>query len=249
MLVSKILENEKIEENIFLLKVKRDFPQKLLPGQFAMIRINDSYDPFLLRPFSFYKVSDNTLEFLYQVKGKGTYLLSKKRVGDEIKILAPLGNSFPLPNEEEKIVIIGGGMGIAPLSFLIDFISPKVKIYSFIGFPTKISERIWRNFEERSEKFLISTEDGSFGEKGKVLDFLPDLKDFGKIYACGPNPMLKELWKRVEGKEKIYFSLEERMGCGIGICLGCVLMGKEKNLHICKDGPVFSGLEVNFNES
>ncbi|MGB9856758.1 MAG: dihydroorotate dehydrogenase electron transfer subunit [Dictyoglomaceae bacterium] len=243
----EIFENEKIEENIFLLKLKKNFPLKAFPGQFAMIRVNDSYDPLLSRPLSFYKVSENTIEFLYQVKGKGTYLLSKKRVGERLKILAPLGNSFPMPEKGEKIAIIGGGMGIVPLSFLLDFIHfLDVNIYSFIGFSTKVSEKIWKNFEEKSKKFLISTEDGSFGEKGKILEYISELREFNKVYACGPIPMLKELWKKLEEKSKLYFSLEERMGCGIGICLSCVLMGSKKNLHICKDGPVISGMEVNF---
>ncbi len=242
----EIVKNISIDKDIFVLKLKNEPYIKGLPGQFAMIRINNSYDPLLLRPFSFYKISSDTIEFLYQVKGKGTYLLSKKRERDRLRILAPLGTNFPLPEKNEKITIIGGGMGIAPLSFLLDLLPEGVKIYSFIGFYTKVSKKLWKNFEERSDYFLITTEDGSIGERGKILDFIENLEEFNRIYACGPISMLKELWKRVEDKSKLYISLEERMGCGIGICLGCIFPGKERNLHICKDGPVVSGVEVNF---
>lgn len=243
----EIIKNISIDKDIFILSLKNEFYIKGLPGQFAMIRVSNSYDPLLLRPFSFYKISQDTIEFLYQVKGKGTYLLSKKRGGDRLKILAPLGTSFPLPEKNEKITIIGGGMGIAPLSFLLDLLPPEdVKIHSFIGFPTKFSKKLWEKFEERSDYFLITTEDGSMGEKGKVLDFIENLEESNRIYACGPISMLKELWRRVEDKSKLYISLEEKMGCGIGICLGCIFPGREKNLHICKDGPVVSGVEVSF---
>lgn len=244
----EIVRNEKIDKDIFLLILKNTSSIKALPGQFAMIRINESYDPLLLRPFSFYKLSQDTIEFLYQVKGKGTYILSKKKEGEKLKILAPLGTKFPLPKEKEKIAIIGGGMGIVPLSFLLDFLSKDIKIYSFVGFSTKISKNIWEKFKRKSNYFLISTEDGTLGEKGKILDFIKNLEEFDKIYACGPSLMLREIWKRVKNKDRLYLSLEERMGCGIGICLGCVFPGREKNLHICKDGPVVLGTEVNFDE-
>ncbi|MCS7202118.1 MAG: dihydroorotate dehydrogenase electron transfer subunit [Dictyoglomus sp.] len=243
----EIIENERLDKDIFLLKLKNNGSFRALPGQFAMIKINDSYDPLLLRPFSFYNVSREEIEFLYQIKGKGTYILSRKIKGNKLKIIAPLGTSFPLPSENEKIAIVGGGMGIVPLSFLLNFISEKnIKIYSFIGFSTKISKKIWKEFERKSSYFIISTENGTLGEKGKILEFVKDLNKFDRIYSCGPISMLKELWKKVENKSKLYLSLEERMGCGIGICLGCVFYGKEKNLHICKDGPVVSGGEVNF---
>ncbi|MCX7845273.1 MAG: dihydroorotate dehydrogenase electron transfer subunit [Dictyoglomaceae bacterium] len=242
----EIISNERLDKDIFLLVLKNDLSFRALPGQFAMIKVSDSYDPLLLRPFSFFKVSQDTIEFLYQIKGRGTYILSRKRTGDKLRVLAPLGTNFPIPNGEKKIAIIGGGMGIVPLTFLLDFLSKNTKVYSFIGFSTKIFKGILENFERKSDFLLITTEDGTLGEKGKIIDFIKDLMDFDKIYACGPIPMLKEIWKRVEEKERLYLSLEERMGCGIGICLGCIFWGREKNLHICKDGPVVSGVEVYF---
>jgi len=245
----KIIKNQKMEKDIFLLRLERDLKIDIFPGQFAMLRINDSYDPLLSRPLSIYKVSDDSIEFLYKIVGRGTYLLSNKKQGDKIKVLLPLGNRFPLPIYGEKIALVGGGMGIVPLSFLLDYIYKDVDVYSYIGFPTKIHEGIWENFKEKSKFFLLSTEDGSLGEKGVILDFIFDIDRFDRLYACGPTSMLMNLWRKVKHKEKLYLSLEEKMACGFGVCLGCVFRNNGKNLHICKDGPVFSGVEVNFSES
>jgi len=248
--IGEILENRNLNNKIFLLKVKVNMRDCIIyPGQFAMLLISDTFDPFLRRPMSFYDVSENLIEFLYQIVGRGTELLSKKEKGEKISFIAPLGNYFPLLKEGEKILLVGGGMGISPLNFLIDFYRNKIDFYSFLGFSSYIQKEVYENFSKYSKEMIISTEDGSLGYKGKILDFIPeDLYSFDKIISCGPLPMLKELYKRVDEKDKLIFSLEERMACGIGICLSCAVEGKDKMLHICKEGPIFSALEVSFNE-
>lgn len=249
-LVGEIILNEKVsDKDIYLLKVKSDYIVDVRPGQFAMIRLLEGIDPFLRRPMSFYGIERDSYLFLYQVVGRGTEILKRKVKGDRITLLLPLGNSFPLLSGGEKILLVGGGVGIAPLNFLINYYKNGVDFHSYVGFSSYIDEKVYENFKLYSREFLITTEDGSVGSKGKILDFLPkELEKFDKIIACGPRNMLKILWEKVEKKDRLYFSLEERMGCGIGLCLSCVVKGKDKIFHVCKDGPVFSGLEVYFNE-
>lgn len=249
-LVGEIVLNEKVSnKDIYLLKVKGEYAINVQPGQFAMIKILDGLDPFLRRPMSIYSVEDNSYLFLYQVVGRGTEILKRKVKGDKINFLLPLGNSFPPLNKNEKVLLVGGGVGIAPLNFIVNYYKRKIEFYSYVGFSSFVEEKIYENFKFYSKEFLITTEDGSIGLKGKVLDFLPkDLERFDKIIACGPRIMLKKLWDKVQKKDKVYFSLEERMGCGIGLCLSCMVKGKNKVLHICKDGPIFSGVEVCFDE-
>lgn len=248
-LFGEVISNVKVGiKNIYLLKIKIGEVVELYPGQFAMIKVTDSFDPFLRRPMSLYNVEKDICSFLYQVVGRGTEILSKKRIGEEVNLLLPLGNTFPKLNKQEKILLVGGGVGIAPLNFLINFYKDKVNFYSYLGFSSIVSEEIYKDFKEYSRELVISTEDGSLGFKGKVLEFLPDdLEYFDKIFSCGPSLMLENLWRRVKDKGKLYFSLEEKMGCGIGICLSCALKGRDRMFHVCKDGPVLSGMEVQFD--
>ncbi|HPU44577.1 MAG TPA: dihydroorotate dehydrogenase electron transfer subunit, partial [Dictyoglomaceae bacterium] len=173
--IGEILENRNLNNKIFLLKVKVNMRDCIIyPGQFAMLLISDTFDPFLRRPMSFYDVSENLIEFLYQIVGRGTELLSKKEKGEKISFIAPLGNYFPLLKEGEKILLVGGGMGISPLNFLIDFYRNKIDFYSFLGFSSYIQKEVYENFSKYSKEMIISTEDGSLGYKGKILDFIPE---------------------------------------------------------------------------
>ncbi|MGC8812990.1 dihydroorotate dehydrogenase electron transfer subunit [Dictyoglomus sp.] len=248
-IVGEIVFNKKVGNNIYILSLEAEDVGEIYPGQFAMLRIEDGYDPFLRRPMSLFKKIGNKYYFLYQVVGRGTEILSRKREGEEISILLPLGNSFPKLKERENVLIVGGGVGIAPLNFLVNFYKDQVNFYTFIGFSSFVLEEVYVDFKNYSREFVISSEDSSLGYKGKILDFIPEnLDNFEKIISCGPSKMLEILMKKVKDKEKVYLSLEERMGCGFGICLSCAVRGKNRLLHVCKDGPVFCGTEVVFNE-
>lgn len=248
-IIGKVILNKNVGKNIFLLCLEAEDVEEVYPGQFAMLRIGDEYDPFLRRPMSIFRKDENRYCFLYQVVGRGTHLLSKKKNEEEIKILLPLGNSFPNLNKKENVLVVGGGVGIAPLNFLVDYYKDQVNFYTFVGFSSFVSEEVYLDLKKYSREFVISSEDGSIGYKGKILDFIPkDLNTFDKIISCGPSQMLKLLVKRVEDKDRVYLSLEERMGCGFGICLSCAIKGKDKLLHVCKDGPVFCGTEVIWDE-
>lgn len=235
--ISKIVENKKIANNIFELRV--EFSGEIIPGQFFMIKTLDN--SFLLpRPLSVNKVVDNQVGFLYRAGGTGTTKISTMRRGDELQLLGPLGNGFDLDKLQGKIAVVGGGIGIAPLLYLTERLGKKAEVY--LGF--KDCVYTVDEFEKYSDKVLIVTEDGSSGEKGYVTDYI-DYCSYDCVVACGPEVMLNKIIKSCkENNIKCYVSLERRMACGIGACLGCAVMTSSGNRRVCKDGPVFTGEEL-----
>jgi len=180
--------------------------------------------------------------FLYKVVGKGTRKLTEAKTGDDISILAPLGNGFNVLENYMNICLVGGGIGCAPLESIMDKY-PEKSYRTFLGFDTKKSIYHKSDFERKSDKFFITTEDGSLGEKGFVTEPLkkqietdpPDV-----VYACGPTPMLKALKNTIYPYEiKAFVSVEERMGCGIGGCAVCVCKTTTGYKKACVVGPVF----------
>jgi len=254
-----IFSIESLNEKVFRLKIfSPNIAQKALPGNFCHLRVNQTYSPLLRRAFSFRKVEKdkNSFELLIKVVGPGTELLSRKNPGEKIDLLAPLGNSFTIPKKNEDMVLLGGGMGIAPLFYLIDFLLKKKynpeKITLFFGVKKKEELILIEELVSSGIKLHITTEDGSAGYKGLITSlFYQELKEKRviikntKFYACGPNPMLKEvssISRRLNLNCQI--SLENHMPCGIGACLGCVVNTVKGYKRVCKDGPVFDAREV-----
>ncbi len=223
-------------------------------GQFLMIRVEDNtQDPLLRRPFSIHRTGDqDTLTILYKVVGKGTALLSGMKKGDSLSIIGPLGKGFPMPRDDRQVVVVGGGMGIAPLCFLIQELSrrKKTEVKIFLGFSGFQEAVLAYRITEEGLEAEIATEDGSVGVRGMVTDLLEKYLEKGVyqkpvIYACGPVEMLKRIALRaMESKMECYVSLEAGMACGMGLCKGCaVRAGKTRGVsyyYICQDGPVFS---------
>ncbi len=250
-----IVKNKQIADDIYELIL--DIPKiasKIQPGQFMHFKINDSTDPLLRRPLSVNRLirKKNSKGFLvvviYKVVGKGTALLAEKCAGDTMDVLGPLGNGFvfeKLKTRCEQVLIVCGGMGVAPLIFLAEKLSKfkmqnyESKIIVFIG-AAKKNEIICADvFRKLGCEVKISTDDGTYGFHGKVTElldkYLRGTKDTGRrtIYACGPLPMLYELNKiaykyKLEGQ----VSVDKMMGCGVGACLGCVIKIKNyKSRH------------------
>lgn len=215
------------------------------PGQFYMLHSNSTYDPLLKRPFSIFKHEDNSLKFLYRIRGKGTICLSNLRDGDIIEVIGPLGNSYPEP--EGDFIAIAGGVGIASLLPLLD--KRKNTGYLFYGARSKDELVMLSEAGALSKEVFVATDDGSEGRKGVITEllksFLNNLKSEISnfklpIYACGPKPMLKELSEIAHASGmKCYVSLEEHMACGVGACLGCVVKTVSGYRRVCKEGPVF----------
>jgi dihydroorotate dehydrogenase electron transfer subunit len=254
-----IFSSDSLNRKVFRLKISSpDIAEKALPGNFCHLRVNQTYSPLLRRAFSFHKVEKdkNSFELLIKVVGPGTELLSRKNPGEKIDLLAPLGNSFTIPKKNEDMVLLGGGMGIAPLFYLIDFLLKKKynpeKITLFFGVKKKEELILIEELVSSGIKLHITTEDGSAGYKGLITSlFYQELKEKRviikntKFYACGPNPMLKEvssISRRLNLNCQV--SLENHMPCGIGACLGCVVNTVKGYKRVCKDGPVFDAREV-----
>lgn len=241
----KIIENIRLTKDFFVLELTgtEKLPD-LKPGQFAQVRVDDSTETFLRRPISIHDVDygKNTFKLLIQVSGKGTETISRLRNGDILNLIYPLGNSFSLPEENQNVLLVGGGCGVAPLLFLGKYLlangyTPDI----LLGFRNK--ERIIE-FEEYLEigKVFLTTEDGSRGEKGFITDHsVLSSTVYDRIYCCGPHSMMKAV-ADYSMKNNIIceVSLENLMACGIGVCLCCIVPTTKGNLCTCTDGPVFN---------
>lgn len=244
---AQIIQNKKIGENFYHLILKTNDKFLAKPGQFVNILIDDNSDIFLRRPFSIFDLKNKRLEIIYKVIGKGTKILKQKRKGEKINFIGPLGNSYidyydKNLNDKNEILLIAGGTGIASLHFFCQWLHKnKIKFILLYGARTK-KELIFPDYFKKSGTFF-TTEDGSYGRKGIVLDFVKRLilKDT-TIFSCGPKSMLKAL-QNMKIKNKIYASFEEFMGCGFGVCLSCAIPVKNGDdfefQRVCKEGPVF----------
>ena len=235
-----VISNEEMYENIFLLKLEGgEGDVESRPGSFSMIEAGDSTDPLLLRPLSLSYVCGNTFSFLYEKKGIGTELLSKKRSGDFVRAVLNLGNGFMIPEERGRVALISGGLGIAPMKLLAKELNRKQDITLIAGFRT--GAYYIDEIKPFVSKILIATEDGSVGSKGLVTDLI-DPYEYAYVMTCGPMPMMREVSRLcLRGHAKVEVSLEGRMACGIGACFGCSVKSSEGMKKICKDGPVFDG--------
>jgi len=251
----RVSAQERVGEGLYHLHLKApEIASSSRPGQFLMVSVTqeNSKDPFLRRPFSISGIGkDGQVSILYKVVGKGTRILSRVSPGMRLRVLGPLGKGF-LEEAEGERILVGGGLGIAPLLFLMEGLKSKKKpFHLFYGVSSRKDIPRIEGFLDSGKDYLtITSEDGSIGQKGLVTQgvalFLQELD--GKkafIQACGPLPMLKALYGlALRFGAGIEVSLEAHMACGIGICLGCAFKGRSGLLHVCKDGPVFKGEEV-----
>jgi len=224
--------------------------KKAAPGQFFNVRCGNGPDPLLRRPFGLHRVKPGgEIEILYKVVGKATEILMRKKKGEALDIIGPLGNGFPLPTPGVgSAVLVAGGHGVAPLVALAETIARGTVL---IGARTKNEVLCEKDFKKLGFEVLVATEDGSKGKKGLVTSalrsFLRMTNDERRttIYACGPNAMLREIAKIAKAsKAKAFGSFEEHLACGVGSCYGCVIKTKNGYRRICKDGPVFDLEEI-----
>lgn len=246
----KVVKNIRINPRHFLLElVASDELPEIFPGQFVQALVENSPGTFLRRPFSIHSVNygENTFRLLIQIKGDGTRKLSHLKTGEKLNLIYPLGNSFTL-HDGPEVLLIGGGCGTAPLLFLAQYLAKN----SFK--PTILTG--WKSHKDIFEmeeyqqfgRVLITTEDGSEGEKGIVTDHSvfrnPDQK-YRFIYCCGPDPMMRAVAKiaKTQGLG-CEVSLENTMACGFGACLCCVTPTLHGNQRVCMEGPVFRTSEL-----
>lgn len=249
---ANLIEKEQLKPDIFKFTfISKEIADTARPGQFLEIRVSDNIDPFLRRPISIYDINkeNSTVTFIFQVKGKGTEILCTKNIGETIDVLGPLGfGAFNLA-DYKNISIIGGGIGVFPLHELAKVANKTANVNTYLGFRSKDFVVCEDEFNKVSNKLVITTDDGSYAENGFAINYLIEDLDKSKtdcIYACGPLPMLKAVQKlAIERNIPCQISLEERMGCGIGACLGCAVKTAASTtdapqyVHVCKAGPVF----------
>ncbi|MGO5065189.1 dihydroorotate dehydrogenase electron transfer subunit [Clostridium sporogenes] len=234
----KVIENKNISTGVFKFTLEGIFKGK--PGQFYMIRAWKN-EPILWRPISIHDISENSIEFLYKVEGKGTQILSQIRSEEEVEIMGPLGNGFDLENINGKVAIVVGGIGIAPMNYLLKSIK-NTKVDFYVGFRDEVY--ITEKFNNLVEKLVVVTEDGSSGEKGYVTDYF-NPEGYDLVLCCGPEIMMdKVILICREKRIPLYVSMEKRMACGIGACLVCTCKTRFGNKRTCKDGPVFKGEDI-----
>jgi len=241
----KVIGNKRINNDFFILELSGNTKiPEFKPGQFVQVRVDGSPETFLRRPISIHDVDygGNTFKLLIQIAGKGTETLSGLKNGDILNLIYPLGNSFSLPNENDKILLVGGGCGIAPLLFLGRYLK-SCGFFPDILLGFRNSARIIE-FEEylKIGNVFLTTEDGSMGEKGYVTSHsVFSTHQYNRIYCCGPDNMMKAIAAYCKNKNIICeVSLEKLMACGIGACLCCIVDTIKGNLCTCIDGPVFN---------
>jgi dihydroorotate dehydrogenase electron transfer subunit len=226
-----------------------DIAREAKPGQFVMVRCGP--ETTLPRPFSVHQAETDRIALLYAVRenGRGTEWLSQQKTGAPVSLFGPLGNGFTIHPEARNLLLVAGGIGIAPLYFLAQHaLRNNYKLTLLYGTVDKNRYPIQSGLE-----VVAVTEDGSAGEKGLVTNILPRFAEKAdQIFACGPMPMFHDMFKRrkelhLEGKST-QISLEVRMGCGVGVCYGCTIKTKSGLKQVCKDGPVFELNEILWDE-
>jgi len=248
-----IIAKETLTRDVFRLTVHAPrIAASAVAGQFAMIRVQETLDPLLRRPFSIHKISaDGSVSFLFKVVGKGTRVLSSLNPGMNINLIGPMGRGFTLTSSG-SFSMIGGGMGIAPLYFLaqqhlgVDRAHDNPPV--LLGAQTQAELlQLAEEFNELGYPVHTATDDGTLGHHGFVTELLDDIiTRVSQIYVCGPMPMMRIVANKcLKAGVACQVSLETHMACGLGACLGCTFPATAGGYkHVCKDGPVFSAEEV-----
>ncbi len=232
---AQILSNTPIAKDVYAMELQTDIAPLAKPGQFVQVGLPGLY---MRRPISISWVDGNTLRLVYKIMGKGTDLMHTLKQGEEISLLGPLGTGFPLVQKEE-VVLMGGGVGTPPMLMTAKaYLDAGIKVNVILGFNTEQEVFYVSDFEQLGITPVVCTMDGSVGVKGTVLDGAKEANiDCPFVLACGPLPMLRAIQNSYkEG----YVSLETRMGCGFGVCLGFVVIDVNgMQVLVCKNGPVF----------
>lgn len=233
-LIFEITENVPLTKNVFRMRLSGD-TSDITCGQFVNIKL-DGF--FLRRPISVCDSEDGVLTLIYKVVGQGTEYMSKMLAGEKLDILTGLGNGYNTQKSGNAPLLVGGGVGVPPLYKLAkNLINMGKEVTVILGFNTKDEVFYEDEFKALGAKVLVTTVDGSYGTQGFVTDAMKELS-YTYFYSCGPEPMLKALYKA--SKTSGEMSFEERMGCGFGACMGCSCKTVSGNKRICKEGPVLT---------
>ena len=236
--IFEVLSNEALTDNVFQMILAGDTSHITNCGQFVNIQLDGM---FLRRPISVCDYDENTLTIIYKVVGKGTEAMSAMKAGTKLDLLTGLGNGYDLTLAGDRPVLLGGGVGVPPMYNLAKKLRQAGKSVSVIlGFNTAAEIFYEEAFRALGCQVTVTTVDGSYGVKGFVTDALPE--NYTYFYTCGPEPMLKAVYRATNTSGQMSF--EERMGCGFGACMGCSCKTITGYKRICKDGPVMKKEEI-----
>jgi dihydroorotate dehydrogenase electron transfer subunit len=251
-----ITRNDEIAPGYFRLEAEASrLASQTQPGQFVHVLCSDQTSPFLRRPLSLMFAGEDSIGLVYKVVGEGTALLARKQAGEKVDLVGPLGSVFE-DLGGERVLFAAGGIGVVPLVYLACELSRgRERIHWVYGANSSQDILLEKEIQSTGAESIFATMDGTRGLKGTVIDALDERYSRGEalpdaVYACGPEPMLKALWQWMEPRGLPgQFSLENRMGCGVGACLGCVVPkrtkdGSEDYLRVCHDGPVVNAADV-----
>ena len=234
----EIICNRPLTAQVFEMRLFGDPSAITAPGQFVNLKIDGL---FLRRPISVCDLDGKTLTLIYKVVGKGTEALSNMKSG-KLDLLTGLGNGYDLTKSGARPILLGGGVGVPPLYLLAkELIRAGKEVTVVLGFNTASEVFYETEFRSLGAQTVVTTVDGSYGKKGFVTSVLPEI-DYTYFYACGPEPMLKAVWRA--SKTSGQLSFEERMGCGFGACMGCSCKTLTGNKRICREGPVLEKEEI-----
>ena len=234
----EIVSNRRLAPNVFEMVLRGDCSAVAAPGQFVNLRLDGFY---LRRPISVSDASGGVVTLLYKVVGKGTKQLSEMPSGSAIDTLTGLGNGFDVSRAGDAPLLIGGGIGTAPLYMLCRVLREQGKPVSVaLGFASAGDAVLVQELKALGAQVSVATVDGTLGRRGFATDVLP--AEYSYFYTCGPEPMLRAVYRATHGEGELSF--EERMGCGFGACMGCSCKTKYGPKRICKDGPVLLKSEV-----
>lgn len=233
-----VLDQVQIAEDVFKLDLKSSLLDKLLPGKFINVKIRNFS---LRRPISICSIEEDFFTVIYKAVGDGTRELSTYKKGDKLEILGPLGRFFSIHEDLDRVLLIGGGLGVPPLYEVAKrYRALGKEVVAVLGFRSRMDVFLEAEFKALGVETFVATDDGSYGFKGNVLSLISEKNiDIDFVYTVGPKPMLRAVQEKYQ---KGYLSLEERMACGVGLCMGCVCKdkaNKDKHYRICKEGPVF----------
>ena len=251
-ILATVVSNTELMPGVYHIKAKApDIARIAKPGQFVMV--NCGAELTLRRPLSIHQVADsNQLSLLFNIVGKGTTWLSQRRKDESLDLLGPLGNSFSIEQGSKHLLLIAGGIGIAPLVFLAHQALAKGKSVTLLLGAATASQLYPRALLPDGIQIHVTTEDGSAGETGMITDLLPDfIGSADQVYACGPLSMYRTISDSIQPeqvKKTIQISLEIRMGCGLGTCYGCSIKTKNGMKRVCFEGPVFKLDEIIWQE-
>lgn len=233
-----IVSNTPLTDSVYKMVLSGDTSAITAPGQFVNIQLTGK---FLRRPISVCDYDAQTLTIVYKVVGKGTEQLASMTAGETLDILTGLGNGYDLAPAGDRPVLLGGGVGVPPLYHLAKrLLALGKEVTVVLGFNTASEIFYEKEFQALGCKVFVTTVDGSYGKKGFVTDALPE--DYTYFYTCGPEPMLKAVYRTTNTSGQMSF--EQRMGCGFGACMGCSCKTLTGNKRICKEGPVMRKEEI-----